>query len=74
MSAKRLHDKQKMLKLKSSGMHTKDSLSVNVWDLVDNKMKTVSLKSWQIMNFITIREENLLLLDEVLRDILKKGK
>lgn len=73
LSLKRKSDKKKAIKLKSNGIHTKDSLSVNVWDLVENKMKTVSLKSWQIINFITIREENILILDEVLHDILKKG-
>lgn len=74
MSLKRKADKQKALKLKSNGIHTKDSTSVNVWDLVEDKMKTMSLKSWQIINFLTIREENILLLDEILHDILKKGK
>lgn len=74
MSLKRKADKQKAMKLKSSGIHTKDSTSVNVWDLVEDKMKTMSLKSWQIINFLTIREENILLLDEILHDILKKGK
>lgn len=74
MKLTRKKDKIKASKLTSNGIHTKDSLSVDSWDLIDDKQKTIMLKSWQIINFITIREENLLLLDEVLHDILKKGK
>jgi len=72
MSTKKKADKKKSVKLKSSGIKTHDSTSVNTWDLIDNKMKTMSLMSWQIMNFITITPENILILDEVLTEILKK--
>ena len=73
-SAIKDEDKQKASKLKSSGMRTKDSTSVHIWDLVENKMKTMLLNSWSIKNFISITEENILLLDKVLRELLKKKK
>ena len=71
-SAKKDVDKQKAAKLKSSGMRTKDSTSVQIWDLVENKPKTIMLSAWSIKNFISISEKNMLVLDEVLRDLLKK--
>ena len=71
-SAKKDVDKQKAAKLKSSGMRTKDSTSVQIWDLVENKPKTIILSAWSIKNFISISEKNILVLDEVLRDLLKK--
>lgn len=73
MSSKRKKDKVEASKLKSAGIHTHDSTSVNTWDIVDNKMKTLSLSSWQIMNFISISKENILILDELMNDILKRG-
>ena len=71
-SAKKDVDKQKAAKLKSSGMRTKDSTSVQIWDLVENKPKTIMLSTWSIKNFISISEKNILVIDEVLRDLLKK--
>ena len=71
-STKKDVDKQKAAKLKSSGMRTKDSTSVQIWDLVENKPKTIMLSAWSIKNFISINEKNILVLDEVLRDLLKK--
>ena len=53
-------------------MLSKKSNSVEIWDLIENKQKTMILKSWQIENFITISEKNILVLDQVLHDILKK--
>lgn len=72
MATKKKADKQKSVKATSRGIKTRDSTSVNTWDLIDNKMKTINLMSWQIMNFITITPENILLLDEVATEILKK--
>ena len=68
----KVDDKQKARGLKSSGMHTKDSKTVMIWDLVESKPKTIFLKAWQIMNFISISEDNILLLDKFLNEILKK--
>lgn len=71
-SAKKDKDKIKAKYLNSSGMRSKKSNSVEIWDLIENKQKTMILKSWQIENFITINEKNILILDQVLHDILKK--
>ena len=71
-SAKKDKDKIKAKYLNSSGMRSKKSNSVEIWDLIENKQKTMILKSWQIENFITISEKNILVLDQVLHDILKK--
>lgn len=71
-SAKKDKDKIKAKYLNSSGMRSKKSNSVEIWDLIENKQKTMILKSWQIENFITISEKNILILDQVLHDILKK--
>ena len=71
-SAKEDKDKIKAKYLNSSGMRSKKSNSVEIWDLIENKQKTMILKSWQIENFITINEKNILVLDQVLHDILKK--
>ena len=71
-SAKKDKDKIKAKYLNYSGMRSKKSNSVEIWDLIENKQKTMILKSWQIENFITINEKNILILDQVLHDILKK--
>ena len=71
-SAKKDKDKIKAKYLNSNGMRSKKSNSVEIWDLIENKQKTMILKSWQIENFITINEKNILILDQVLHDILKK--
>lgn len=71
-SAKKDKEKVKAKYLNTQGMRSKKSNSVEIWDLVENKQKTIMLKSWQIENFITINEKNILILDQVLHDILKK--
>ena len=71
MQAAKATDKKKIAKKKAAAIRTKDPFSVDAWDLVDNKRKTVSLRSWQIVNFLTISPENVLVLDEVIKQILK---
>jgi len=63
MSLQKDKDKKEVSSLKSDGIHTNDTTTIDTWDLVDNHIKTVSLKSWKIMNFISIRPDNILLLD-----------
>lgn len=72
MQAAKAADKKKIVKKKAAAIRTKDPFSVDAWDLVDNKRKTVSLRSWQIVNFLTISPENILVLDEVIKQILKQ--
>lgn len=71
MQAAKVADKKKIAKKKAAAIRTKDPFSVDAWDLVDNKRKTVSLRSWQIVNFLTISPKNVLVLDEVIKQILK---
>ena len=71
-SAKTEKDKQKAAHLKTRGMRSNKSSSVEIWDLTENTQKTILLKAWQIVNFITISEENVLLLDTLLHDAMKK--
>lgn len=65
-------DKKKFARFASSGIHCKEKDVVKTWDLEKNKLKSVSLKDWQIVNFITISEKNILILDEVLHKLLDK--
>ena len=71
MQAAKATDKKKIAKKKAAAIRTKDPFSIDAWDLVNNKRKTVSLRSWQIVNFLTISQENILVLDEVIKQILK---
>ena len=64
--------KRKYVKLVSPGFRCKEHDLVKTWDLEDNKLKSVFLKEWQIMNFISIHEHNVLILDEVLHKLLAK--
>ncbi len=56
----------------SKGIITKDPFSVDSWDLDENKRKTISLKSWQIIDCIRILPERALILTEMYRKALKK--
>ena len=64
--------KRKYVKLVSPGFRCKEHDVVKTWDLENNKLKSVFLKEWQIMNFISIHEHNVLILDEVLHKLLAK--
>ena len=73
ISETKKQNKQKIAKkIDGKGIITKDPFSVDSWDLLDNKRKTISLKSWQILNYISISPKNVLVLDEVLKKILGK--
>lgn len=71
-NTKKLEDKQAFAKECSAGIKTKERSSVDTWDLIANKRKTVSLTSWQIVNFITISPDNILILDKVFNELLKR--
>jgi len=64
-------DKKKAMHLKTNGIRTKAKRSVDTWDLIENKRKTVSLNSWAIINFISITPKNILILDELMKKLLK---
>ena len=65
--AARPSDKKKRLKTPSAGMHTRDPLSVDVFDVVDGRVKTVSLRSWKVVLpfILPITTDNVLELDAV---------
>lgn len=71
-NTKKLADKQSFAKENSDGIKTKDRSSVDTWDLLENKRKTISLTSWQIVNFISISPDNILILDKIFNELVKK--
>ena len=70
-SLKKKEDKRKLINFSSPGLTTKDKNSVLTWDLQENKYKTIILKDWYVVNFISITPENALVLDEVVHKLLK---
>lgn len=68
----KLENKKKIIDVKPQGFKTKAQDSVLTWDLVDRKFKSINLSSWVILNFISIDKDNILILDEVIKKILKK--
>lgn len=73
----KLKDKNQKIKIAnninvSAGIRTNDLKSVTSWDLVENKFKIINIENdWQIINFISITPENVLILDELLKQFLK---
>ena len=56
----------------SQGIITKDPFSVDSWDIEENSRKTISLKSWKILECIRIIPERALILTEIYRNALKR--
>jgi len=54
----------------SAGIRTRSPFYVDTWDLVENKRKTIALRSFTVINFISITPENILILDELARSII----
>ena len=59
-------------KVKSDGMRSRSTTSVTTWNLLKHNFFTVPLKSWKIVSFVEIDEGNMLLVDEIVKDILGK--
>ena len=72
LTALKKDDQKRFLTERSTGIRTADKMSVDTWDLIDNKRKTMLLTAWQITNFISITSENSLVLIELLKNILKR--
>jgi hypothetical protein len=64
----KLTDKKKQINSPFVGIKTKDANSVDVYDIIDKKIKTISLKSWKVVFpfIMPITEDNVLLLDSIL--------
>lgn len=71
LQCQKLEDKEKLVKFKGPGINCKDKDFVKTWDIQNNTFKTISLNSWQIENFISISPKNILILDELIRNLLK---
>lgn len=70
-SAIKESDKKKRLKAKNDGIRTQNPNSIMTFSLLDNKYYTINLDDWHIVNFISIDEDNIELLDKFINDILK---
>lgn len=64
--------KIKQLNVKIDGIRTKDPSSILTYNIIDAKYNTIDLSSWEIINFISMTEENIEILDSVVNDILKR--
>lgn len=55
-------------------MSTKDPNSVDVYDVVDRHIKTISLKSWKVVFpfVLPITEDNVLVLDSIVNKYAKQ--
>ena len=68
-------DKKKALKSTPfDGIKTKNSNSILAFNLVDNKYNTILLNAWELGSFLSITENNLLAIDALLCDLLKRGE
>lgn len=65
-------EKQKALKLKNDGIRTKDTNSILTYNIVTNRYNTIDLTAWEIVNFISMTEDNIEILDDVLNNIMRK--
>lgn len=72
LMAVRNTDKVDLVKTPFVGIKTNDSASVTAYDIESNHLKTISLKSWEILEFVTITEENVLILDAIIRASISK--
>lgn len=57
-------------KVAFSGIYTKDSDSVMSFNLLTNRYNTISIRAWEIVNFVSIIPENVVVLDQIVNDIL----
>jgi hypothetical protein len=65
-------EKQKALKLKNDGIRTKDTNSILTYNIITNKYNTIDLSAWEIVNFISMTEDNIEILDDVLNNLMRK--
>lgn len=68
-------DKKKAFKsIPFDGIKTKNSNSIMTFNLIDNKYNTILLSAWELGSFVTITENNLLIIDALLCNLLKRGE
>ena len=72
-SALKESQKKAALSTKFDGIKTKDKTSVLTYNLLEGKYNTVDLNMWEIVSFITMSEDNVILLDQVANEMLKRN-
>ena len=65
-------EKQKALKLKNAGIRTNEPNSVLTYNIITNRYNTIDLSTWEIVNFISMTEDNIEILDDVLNNLMRK--
>lgn len=70
-SAHKSSDKKRKLNAKNDGIRIENPNAIMTFNLIDNKYNTVYLNEWSIVNFISITDDNIELLDEFINNILK---
>lgn len=71
-SALKESQKKNALKTPFDGISTDDPASVLTFNLIENKYNTVSLGQWEILFFLTIKEDNIEELDKVANELLNR--
>lgn len=64
-------EKKKAISTRIDGIRTKDPYSILTYNILEGKYNTIDLTSWEIVGFISMTEENIEILDDVLNDMLK---
>lgn len=57
-------------KVAFSGIYTKDSDAIMTFNLLTNCYNTVSIRAWEIVNFVAIVPQNVVILDQLVNDVL----
>lgn len=70
---KKESDMQKVTNFSSDGISCKEDDRVLTWDLIDNKLKTVLVRSWEMKMVILVKpdKENVFAIDRILKTLLK---
>ena len=64
-------EKKKAISTRIDGIRTKDPYSILTYNVLEGKYNTIDLTAWEIAGFISMTEENIEILDDVLNDMLK---
>lgn len=65
LTEKEKDQKKKLVKFKGPVIKSKEKNEVLSWDIRQKDFRSINLKSWYILNFISITPKNILILDEI---------
>ena len=65
LTEKEKDQKKKLVTFKGPVIKSKDKNEVLSWDIRQKDFRSINLKSWYILNFISITAKNILILDEI---------